>query len=76
MFGIAFIIVGVIVLLQTLGVFGTLSGGIIWGTAFVLIGILMMFRQSMRHKRRTEWLGKHHEKRHDISRGESDQGEA
>jgi hypothetical protein len=69
MFGIGFIIIGILVLLQTFGVFGAISPGIIWGIAFIVIGLMMASRRSMRRNRRQEWMAK----RHDKQKGQDEQ---
>jgi hypothetical protein len=65
MFGIIFIVIGIIILLQAYGVFGALSSGIIWGVAFIIIGITLALRRSARRNRRAEWLAEHRRKRHE-----------
>jgi hypothetical protein len=60
MFGFAFIIIGIVLLLQAAGAFGTVSAGVIWGVVFILIGISIAIRRSVRRKRRMEWMARHH----------------
>lgn len=66
MFGIAFIIVGIIILLQALGYLGSISAGVVWGIAFIVIGISFALRHAARHKRWEERRAKRREAR-DIS---------
>jgi hypothetical protein len=67
MFGIGFIIIGIILLLQAAGIFGAISPGIVWGIVFIVIGIGIASRHSMRRKRRHEWMAKRHQKDDDSS---------
>lgn len=61
MIGIAFIVIGIIVLLETLGILTGVSAGFVWGAAFIIIGIAMVMRRNTRRKRRMEWIAKHKE---------------
>jgi hypothetical protein len=66
MFGLGFILIGIVILLQAAGVFGNLSPALVWGITFILIGIIIASRSSMRRKRRAEWMAKRREKRGNI----------
>lgn len=45
-FGILFLALGVAVLLNALGIFGSASWGIFWGIFFIAVGIRMMIKGS------------------------------
>lgn len=72
MFGIGFIIIGIIVLLQTAGFLTGISGGVVWGVAFILIGIMMIARRSMRRERRRKWMIKNRVHREGVVQEASD----
>ncbi|HVO28505.1 MAG TPA: hypothetical protein VMT81_00785 [Candidatus Paceibacterota bacterium] len=63
MIGIIFIIIGAVLLLESLGVFGSFSGGMLWGIVLLAIGILLMVRGSARRRRRQEWMERRRERR-------------
>jgi len=79
MFGGIFIIVGIIILLEVTGVISASASGLVWGIAFIAIGVMMMIRRTMRQGRREEWMMQHGRGRHgqhpkDDSTSEEDQG--
>ncbi|HEX4104506.1 MAG TPA: hypothetical protein VHZ04_03490 [Candidatus Paceibacterota bacterium] len=57
MFGLIFIIIGVLVLLQYYGVVGAFSG-LVWGIIFIAAGLLIFARRMARRRRRTEWMAR------------------
>ena len=57
MIGIILVIIGGILLLQSLGLLGaTFSGGMIWGIVLIVIGIMMIVRRASRRGRREQWV--------------------
>lgn len=58
MFGIGFIIFGLLVLFHAFGYFGQGSGSTIWGIILIVIGIALGLAQLSRRERRARWIAK------------------
>jgi membrane-bound ClpP family serine protease len=63
MFGIILIIVGIIILLDTFGVLAGIPSGVVWGTALIILGIIVLVRREARRRRRARWIEAHKERR-------------
>ncbi len=63
MFGLILVIVGIIILLDTFGILAGVPSGVVWGTAFVVFGIIIMVRRHLRRTRRMRWMEAHRERR-------------
>ena len=58
MFGLLFIVIGAIIILQYYGVVGVFTG-LTWGLIFIILGVLLFLRAHARRERRRAWIAEH-----------------
>jgi drug/metabolite transporter (DMT)-like permease len=56
MFGLGFILIGVLILLRAYGFLTSVSDPIFWGVGLIVVGIIVFAGRSMRRQRRREWI--------------------